>query len=654
MNEPAHSFLYRVWPYLALTLAAAGFVVRMLLTSDRLPAVRRALPRAQRLWVGGWPWLLGWALLVAAHLAGLLFPRAIIAWTRTPGRLFALEALGFAVGLAALAACIRAAWQHARVHPRGGWGLLFDFADAVFLTLLFIGVGSGLLAAGIHRWGSAWGSAMIAPYAASLVQGHPAPGLRRAPAVPGSPAPVRGVRGVRRVPGQPAGCVPAGVGAPRDRAGGPRADSGRTARGRVVAQQDGGVALAGAGSPLAGESPVRRRPAQAGRQDVRVVAAAAAQRRRGAQARGQDRLMRLRGIVFGFVALGAGGGLLARGATRIGVHQGYAPEQPIAFPHKVHAGDNKIACLYCHSAARTSRHAGIPSASVCMNCHALLEKQTTEIQRLKEAVQQARPVCLDEGPQPPRLRLLQPQPARRLRRRLPALPRRGRADGPHRAGRAAHHGLVSRLPPRRGARPHQHVRARRRERPRPAHAVRGRGLHQLPLLIGDDQMNRRPTCDEAMPRGDGHDAPLVQIGLPTGARSTGFEATRRDVLSLMGFSLGAMGLGAGCRAPVQHAVPLPSASTEMVPGVRQPLRHHLRRLRRVLRSGRQAARRASDQDRGQRGLAADGRRDLRGRSGRRAVAVRRRAAARPGLAGERGVVVRDRSPHQDDARRGRR
>ena len=80
-------------------------------------------------------------------------------------------------------------------------------------------------------------------------------------------------------------------------------------------------------------------------------------------------------------------------------------------------------------------------------------------------------------------------------------------------------------------------------------------------------MSRRPTCDEAMPRGDGHDAPLVQIGLPTGARSTGFEATRRDVLSLMGFSLGAIGLGAGCRAPVQHAVPLPSASTEMVPGV---------------------------------------------------------------------------------------
>jgi hypothetical protein len=79
--------------------------------------------------------------------------------------------------------------------------------------------------------------------------------------------------------------------------------------------------------------------------------------------------------------------------SRIGVHQGYAPAQPIDFPHRVHAGENKIACLYCHSSARTSRHAGIPSASVCMNCHALLEKQTVEIEKLKESVQLGRPIA---------------------------------------------------------------------------------------------------------------------------------------------------------------------------------------------------------------------------------------------------------------------
>jgi hypothetical protein len=86
------------------------------------------------------------------------------------------------------------------------------------------------------------------------------------------------------------------------------------------------------------------------------------------------------------------GGAGAWQLSRIGIHQGYSPAQPIAFPHKVHAGDNQIPCLYCHSAARTSRHAGIPAASVCMNCHSILEKQTVEIEKLKEAVDLQRPI----------------------------------------------------------------------------------------------------------------------------------------------------------------------------------------------------------------------------------------------------------------------
>jgi len=54
---------------------------------------------------------------------------------------------------------------------------------------------------------------------------------------------------------------------------------------------------------------------------------------------------------------------------QIGVDQGYQPVQPIAFSHKIHAGDNKIDCQYCHSSAKNSRHSGIPSVNVCMNCH---------------------------------------------------------------------------------------------------------------------------------------------------------------------------------------------------------------------------------------------------------------------------------------------
>ena len=53
----------------------------------------------------------------------------------------------------------------------------------------------------------------------------------------------------------------------------------------------------------------------------------------------------------------------------IGLDEGYQPIQPIAFSHKIHAGDNKIDCQYCHSSAKHSKTSGIPSLNVCMNCH---------------------------------------------------------------------------------------------------------------------------------------------------------------------------------------------------------------------------------------------------------------------------------------------
>lgn len=54
---------------------------------------------------------------------------------------------------------------------------------------------------------------------------------------------------------------------------------------------------------------------------------------------------------------------------QVGVDQGYQPVQPIHYSHKIHAGDNGIDCNFCHSSARQSKTAGIPSLNVCMNCH---------------------------------------------------------------------------------------------------------------------------------------------------------------------------------------------------------------------------------------------------------------------------------------------
>lgn len=85
--------------------------------------------------------------------------------------------------------------------------------------------------------------------------------------------------------------------------------------------------------------------------------------------------------------------------SQVGVDQGYMPIQPIHYSHKIHAGDNQIDCKYCHSSARVSKHSGIPSLNVCMNCHKSInayngeetaeyskEFYTGEIKKLYEAV----------------------------------------------------------------------------------------------------------------------------------------------------------------------------------------------------------------------------------------------------------------------------
>jgi cytochrome c551/c552 len=74
----------------------------------------------------------------------------------------------------------------------------------------------------------------------------------------------------------------------------------------------------------------------------------------------------------------------------VGVYEKYQPEQPIAFSHAVHACQNEIDCQYCHSSASKSKHAGIPSVDVCMNCHKAVKKGTitgtTEIEKIYAAI----------------------------------------------------------------------------------------------------------------------------------------------------------------------------------------------------------------------------------------------------------------------------
>lgn len=80
------------------------------------------------------------------------------------------------------------------------------------------------------------------------------------------------------------------------------------------------------------------------------------------------------------------------GAFGIGVQQGYAPKQPIAFSHKLHAGEYKIDCNYCHTGVNRGQSAHIPSANICMNCHGVIKKESPEIQKIYASIENNQPI----------------------------------------------------------------------------------------------------------------------------------------------------------------------------------------------------------------------------------------------------------------------
>ena len=80
------------------------------------------------------------------------------------------------------------------------------------------------------------------------------------------------------------------------------------------------------------------------------------------------------------------------GLYTVGIQQNYQPTQPIAFSHKVHAGQYEIDCNYCHTGVNISKSANIPSVNICMNCHNAIETDKPEIQKILTAYEENRPI----------------------------------------------------------------------------------------------------------------------------------------------------------------------------------------------------------------------------------------------------------------------
>ncbi len=96
-------------------------------------------------------------------------------------------------------------------------------------------------------------------------------------------------------------------------------------------------------------------------------------------------------LVVLLIAFGLQAQMLVTDAIKLGRQENYAPDQPVKFSHRIHAGENGIECMYCHTTAERSKSAGIPATALCMNCHIIIREGTNsgkfEISKVVNAVE---------------------------------------------------------------------------------------------------------------------------------------------------------------------------------------------------------------------------------------------------------------------------
>lgn len=100
------------------------------------------------------------------------------------------------------------------------------------------------------------------------------------------------------------------------------------------------------------------------------------------------RVLKPAGMILGVAFVGLLVGYFANAAF----FPGTTPVQPIEFSHTIHAGDYEIPCLYCHTEARRSPSAGVPSVNKCMGCHAIVATDSPLVREVARHYENAEPI----------------------------------------------------------------------------------------------------------------------------------------------------------------------------------------------------------------------------------------------------------------------
>jgi nitrate reductase gamma subunit len=166
-----NSSFFVLWPYAAFAMLVAGTLLRYLMMWRRSPSLAGEVSEAWTVFRGNKLWRLTLVILLAGHLSGLLFPRAVLRWNSVPARLYAMEGLLFLAGCIAVLNGGVLIWKHL---GRSSPSFFASVLDTAFLAFLMVGLVSGLGVAAVYRWGSSWGAMTLAPYVSSLLRGEPA------------------------------------------------------------------------------------------------------------------------------------------------------------------------------------------------------------------------------------------------------------------------------------------------------------------------------------------------------------------------------------------------------------------------------------------------------------------------------------------------
>lgn len=91
-----------------------------------------------------------------------------------------------------------------------------------------------------------------------------------------------------------------------------------------------------------------------------------------------------------------GGGVLVAAvwyfASPANLQVGYAPEQPVPYSHRLHAGEMEMDCRYCHANVERSHEAMVPPTQTCMGCHTAVHPDSERLAPVRESFASGEPV----------------------------------------------------------------------------------------------------------------------------------------------------------------------------------------------------------------------------------------------------------------------